>query len=214
MIFHAHAIEKGLSRSNFRPGFGKIAVPGLAKEMNAWLSAGYSTDDPPYVQSSAAVMKTYFDRHAALQTDVSAFRQLFSGAAQDLIDNTRHHEGGVLPAEQVREIRLDEDDHRGFLDVVYGRRSVREFTDEPVSDEDVSRAVQIAMQSPSVCNRQAARVHQFEDPQIIKSVLDIQGASTATRCRPPACCWSRRTSTRSSSPPRSATSRSSTAGCS
>ncbi|GAB6936581.1 polysaccharide pyruvyl transferase family protein [Isoptericola variabilis] len=174
MIFHAHAIEKGLSRSNFRPGFGKIAVPGLAKEMNAWLSAGYSTDDP-YVQSSAAVMKTYFDRHAALQTDVSAFRQLFSGAAQDLIDNTRHHEGGVLPAEQVREIRLDEDDHRGFLDVVYGRRSVREFTDEPVSDEDVSRAVQIAMQSPSVCNRQAARVHQFEDPQIIKSVLDIQG---------------------------------------
>ncbi|MFI2103378.1 polysaccharide pyruvyl transferase family protein [Isoptericola sp. NPDC019693] len=174
MIFHAHAIEKGLSRSNFRPGFGKIAVPGLAKEMNSWLASGFSVDDP-YLQSSAAVMKTYFERHAALETDVSAFRQLFSGAAQDLIDNTRHQEGGVLPAAQVRETRLDSDDQRGFLDVVYGRRSVREFTDEPVSDGDVSRAVQIAMQSPSVCNRQAARVHQFEDPQIIQQVLDIQG---------------------------------------
>lgn len=174
MIFHAHAIEKGLSRSNFRPGFGKIAVPGLAKEMNSWLVSGFSTEDP-YFQSASAVMKTYFDRHEALRTDVSAFRQLFSGAAQDLIDNTRHHEGGVLPAEQTREIRLDSDDQRTFLDVVYRRRSVREFTDEPVSDEDVSRAVQIAMQSPSVCNRQAARVHQFEDPRIIKSVLDIQG---------------------------------------
>ncbi|MFD6135463.1 polysaccharide pyruvyl transferase family protein [Isoptericola sp. NPDC060257] len=174
MIFHAHAIEKGLSRSNFRAGFGRIAVPGLAKEMNSWLASGFSIDDP-YLQSSAAVMKTYFERHAALQHDVSAFRQLFSGAAQDLIDATRHHEGGVLPAEQTREIRLEADDSRGFLDVVYGRRSVREFTDEPVSDADVSRAVQIAMQSPSVCNRQAARVHQFQDPEVIRSVLDIQG---------------------------------------
>ena len=174
MIFHAHAIEKGLSRSNFRAGFGKIAVPGLAKEMNSWLSSGSSTDDP-YLQSSAAVMKTYFERHAALKHDVSAFRQLFSGAAQDLIDNTQHQEGGVLPAVQTREISQETDDGRSFLDVVYGRRSVREFTDEPVSDLDVARAVQIAMQSPSVCNRQAARVHQFQDPDVIKSVLDIQG---------------------------------------
>ncbi|MEL7976403.1 polysaccharide pyruvyl transferase family protein [Isoptericola sp. F-RaC21] len=175
MIFHAHAIEKGLSRSNFRAGFGKIAVPGLAKEMNAWLSAGRSTEDP-YLQSSAAVMKTYFERHVALKSDVSAFRQLFSGASQDLIDNCTHTEGGVLPAGRTREIVLEtEDDERSFLDVVYGRRSVREFTSEPVSDAEVARAVQIAMQSPSVCNRQAARVHQFEDPDVIKSVLDIQG---------------------------------------
>jgi nitroreductase len=174
MIFHAHAIEKGLSRSNFRPGFGKVAVPGLAKEMNAWLSSGSSTDDP-YVQSSAAVMKSYFERHKTLKADVSDYRRLFSGASQDLIDNTTHREGGVLPAEELREISQETDDQRSFLDVVYGRRSVREFTDDPVNDGDIARAVQIAMQAPSVCNRQGARVHQFQDPRVIKSVLDIQG---------------------------------------
>ncbi|WP_084038975.1 nitroreductase family protein [Demequina sp. NBRC 110053] len=174
MIFHAHAVEKGLSRSNARLGFGKIAVPGLAKEMNAWLAAGRSLDDS-FLQSSAAVMKTYFDRHREKKFDVQHFRDLFSAQAQELIDTCTHEEGGVLPAQKVREIVLASNEDRSFLDVMYGRRSVREFTREPVSDEDIAAAVQIAMQAPSVCNRQGGRVHQFSDPRVIKSVLDIQG---------------------------------------
>lgn len=183
MIFHAHAIEKGLSRSNFRAGFGKIAVPGLAKEMNAWLAAGRDTEDS-FLQSSAAVMKTYFDRHATLKKDVSEYRNLFSPAARDLIDNCTHHEGGVLPASHIREIPGAGESDRSFMDVMYGRRSVREFTREPVSDEQIARAVQIAMQAPSVCNRQGARVHQFEDPQIIKAVLEIQGGFSGYQMPP------------------------------
>lgn len=183
MIFHAHAIEKGLSRSDFRAGFGKIAVPGLAKEMNAWLAAGRDLDDP-FLQSSAAVMKTYFVRHDSLNADVSHYRRLFSQAAQDLIDNITHQEGGVVPADQIREITNESDAGRSFIDVMYGRRSVREFTPEPVSDADIARAVQIAMQAPSVCNRQGARVHQFEDPRVIKSVLDIQGGFSGYKMPP------------------------------
>ncbi|WP_194422080.1 polysaccharide pyruvyl transferase family protein [Microbacterium abyssi] len=183
MIFHAHAIEKGLSRSDFRAGFGKIAVPGLAKEMNAWLAAGRGVDDP-FLQSSAAVMKTYFERHDLLKADVSQFRQLFSEASQGLIDDITHQEGGVVPADQIREITSETDTDRSFIDVMYGRRSVREFTSKSVSDADIARAVQIAMQAPSVCNRQGARVHQFEDPRIIKSVLDIQGGFSGYQMPP------------------------------
>lgn len=183
MIFHAHAIEKGLSRSDFRAGFGKIAVPGLAKEMNAWLAAGRDLDDP-FLQSSAAVMKTYFDRHDALNADVSHYRQLFSEPVREVIDSIVHQEGGVVPADQVREITSESATDRGFIDIMYGRRSVREFTPEPVSDDDIARAVQIAMQAPSVCNRQGARVHQFEDPRVIKSVLDIQGGFSGYKMPP------------------------------
>lgn len=174
MIFHAHAIEKGLSRSDFRAGFGKIAVPGLAKEMNAWVTTGRDLDDP-FFQSSCAVMQTYFQRHAALGADVSHFRELFSPESQTQIDNCTHQEGGVIAANLEREPVAKNEAERSFIDVMYGRRSVREFTSEPVRDDEIARAVQIAMQAPSVCNRQGARVHQFENPQIIKSVLDIQG---------------------------------------
>lgn len=174
MIFHAHAIEKGLSRENFRAGFGKIAVPGLAKEINGWLDAGHDLDDP-FLQSSAAVGRTYFERHASLKHDVSAFRKLFTPEALELVDGAAHGEGGVIPAEDERELPPRSAGSNGFVDVVYERRSVREFTDEPVHEDDIARAVQIAMQSPSVCNRQGVRVHQFDDPEMIKSVVDIQG---------------------------------------
>ncbi|MGO3090149.1 MAG: nitroreductase family protein, partial [Galactobacter sp.] len=174
MIFHAHAIEKGLSRSNFRPGFGKIAVPGLAKEINAWLAAGRSTEDTFFI-SSAGVMRNYLQRHEDLGVDVSHFWSLFGEQAQQLINAAHQREGGVLRATDEREATDVITRDRGFLDVIYGRRSVREYTPQPVLDAEISRAVEIAMQSPSVCNRQAARVHQFEDPAVIKAVLDLQG---------------------------------------
>lgn len=93
IMFHAHAIEKGLSRTNFRPGFGKIAVPGLAKEMNAWLAAEHSAKDV-FLQSAAAVMQNYFQRHALLKADVSDFRGLFTDRARKLIAECTHQEGG------------------------------------------------------------------------------------------------------------------------
>lgn len=175
MFFHAHAIEKGLTHSNFRPGFGRIAIPGLAKEMNAWLSRNLGSDDT-ILQSSASVMKAYFARNSETNTDVSHFRDLFSAASIEVIENGRVGEGGAFPAAQNREDPVQTpDDERPFMDVMYGRRSVREFTQTPVDDSAISAAVQIAMQSPSVCSRQGARVHQFDDPEIIKQLLEVQG---------------------------------------
>ncbi|WP_207306454.1 polysaccharide pyruvyl transferase family protein [Arthrobacter sp. S41] len=175
MFFHAHAIEKGLTHSNFRPGFGRIAIPGLAKEMNAWLSRGLGTDDT-IVQSSASVMKAYFARNEETNTDVSHFRNLFSVESQEVIAKGQLGEGGAFPASKHREDPVETpNDDRAFMEVVYGRRSVREFNDTPVDDSAIASAVQIAMQSPSVCSRQGARVHQFDDPEIIKQLLEVQG---------------------------------------
>lgn len=175
MFFHAHAIEKGLTHSNFRPGFGRIAIPGLAKELNAWISRGLDTSDT-IVQSSASVMKAYFSRNDETNTDVTHFRELFSPEAQRLISHGLLGEGGAFPAAQHREVPVETpNDQRPFMDVMYGRRSVREFTDQPVDDSAIKTAVQIAMQSPSVCSRQGVRVHQFDHPEMIKRLVDVQG---------------------------------------
>lgn len=174
IMFHAHAIEKGLSRSNFRGGFGKIAVPGLAKEMNSWLAVGRSPDDI-FFRSGASVMNAYFKRHREVRVDVSEFRDLFAPAVRTLIDEADGLQGGVLSATSSREPVVETNPENRFLDVVYGRRSVRDFPREPVSDEDIRRAVQIAMQAPSVCNRQAARVHRIDDPAAIRAALEVQG---------------------------------------
>ncbi len=183
LMFHAHAIEKGLSRSDFRAGFGKIAVPGLAKEMNGWIAMGRGVEDP-FFRAAASVMRVYFERHKSLNVDVSEFWRLFNASAQSLITKADDTDGGVLAAGSVREAKVETNQDRNFLDVVYGRRSVREFTSAPVHNEDIRRAVQIAMQAPSVCNRQGARVHLFEDASRIKAALDLQGGFSGYKMPP------------------------------
>lgn len=183
LMFHAHAIEKGLSRSDFRAGFGKIAVPGLAKEMNSWLAAGRPAEDQ-FFRIGAAVMNVYFTRHADLKTDVTEFRKLFAPEVQAFIDGADTDQGGVLAAQNERETRLAKSGTRNFLDVIYGRRSIREFTAEKVDDADLRAAVHIAMQAPSVCNRQGARVRVINDQREIEAALKIQGGFSGYQMPP------------------------------
>ncbi|WP_075292768.1 polysaccharide pyruvyl transferase family protein [Pararhizobium arenae] len=175
MMYYSHGFEKGLSRTtNFRPGFGEATMSQLAPEMNKWVAAGHSTQDS-FFQIAASVMHSYFERHKEAGVDVSHFMKLFSPAVQAEINKADKTLGGAVAAHADREPVLDSIQNRNFLELAFGRRSVREFTSEPVKNEDIRRAVEIAMQAPSVCNRQPARVHQFDDVDTMRAVLDLQG---------------------------------------
>jgi nitroreductase len=54
------------------------------------------------------------------------------------------------------------------------RHSVRNFAPDPIPDEVIARAVRIAQQTPSVCNRQAWRVHVYTAPEDKETVLRMQ----------------------------------------
>lgn len=175
LMFHSHGLEKGLSRNKgFRPGFGEAAIVPLAKEMNAWLAKGRSRDDT-FFKVAASVMHVYFERHKALNVDVEKFWNLFDPEVQKVIDDAIPDFGGATPADSLRE-RLPEDrQDKKFLDVVFSRRSVRDFNTDPVADAEIRTAVEIAIQAPSVCNRQAVRVHLFDDQDLMKAALELQG---------------------------------------
>lgn len=175
MMFYSHGFEKGLSRtSDFRPGFGEASIAPLAKEMNQWVAVGRSTKDT-FFQIAASVMHAYFERHKSLGIDVSHFRRLFSASVQKEIQEADADIGGAFTANTIREAEISDDQKRSFIDIAFARRSVREFISTPVAESEIQRAVQIAIQSPSVCNRQPARVHQFDNADVMRAVLDLQG---------------------------------------
>jgi nitroreductase len=186
LMYSAHAVEKGLSRVNFRPGFGLTPVSRLAKEMGAWYSLGRPIDDE-FFRAAASVMRAYFKRHEQLAFDISEFRAMFDPSIINLIMLADNEPGGVVPAYSDREESVQLESTRSFLDVVYARRSIRDFTSQSISDSAIHTAVQIAMQSPSVCNRQAARVHYFKEPDKIAKLIDIQGGFRGYE-KPPGLC--------------------------
>ena len=52
------------------------------------------------------------------------------------------------------------------IEMIYGRRSVRKFTDEPVTKEDIEKIVKVAQMAPSWKNTQTPRFTAVMDPAI------------------------------------------------
>src|SRR5699024_8074297 len=65
-----------------------------------------------------------------------------------------------------------------FKELAAYRYSIRDFGEEIVSDEEIFDAIQMATKTPSVCNRQAYRVYQIKNPEILKKVYNMQGGLT------------------------------------
>lgn len=60
-----------------------------------------------------------------------------------------------------------------FLDLSMQRRSVRWFTKKKVSRKLIDKALLVARQSPSACNRLPYQFRIFDDPQLVKEVVGI-----------------------------------------
>jgi nitroreductase len=183
LMFRAHALEKGLSHMEFRPRRGQRVLENLSGAMKAWLQGGRPADDQFFLAAASSV-RAYFDRHEALGVDVSDYRALFDEASLAEIGKADGIQGGVIEAAREREPRPETAGNRSFMDVVFGRRSIREWTDAPVDDADIAKAVRIGMQAPSVCNRQAPRVHVFSDPALMQKALALQGGFGGYRMPP------------------------------
>jgi len=141
-----HGIEKGLSLPNPRYRFGLAKVHNLIAMVNEHIRK-YGLDSTAAAASSA----------------VLAYDEVND---TDLADR-------LYGVHQTRDLRV------GGTEVVMpmtfadpatflkSRRSVRQFTDEPVPRSVIEQAVAIAQNAPSVCNRQGCKVYAFDNPEVL-----------------------------------------------
>ncbi|MFN0195026.1 MAG: nitroreductase family protein [Aestuariivirga sp.] len=61
-----------------------------------------------------------------------------------------------------------------FLAFAETRHSIRQYASEPVPMPAIERAVRVAQQTPSSCNRQTCRVWVWTNPDDVRSVLALQ----------------------------------------
>lgn len=62
-----------------------------------------------------------------------------------------------------------------FAELTERRHAVRSYSDEPVTRTDLEKAVTMSLRTPSVCNRQPARIRIFTDRKLIGEALKVQG---------------------------------------
>lgn len=167
-----HVIEKGLSMPEFRPRFGVDMVSKLVDCLGEWDALRTCTSNEcenNQIFSAKAVLAAYAERHRELGVDVSDF---LSAEVLAGIDPENPTPGGTKPFEGV-----SLEDGAVFRRIVESRVSVRDFDiEQKPSHELIQRAVEMAVKSPSVCNRQTWRVHAFEGERAQK-MLSLQNGN-------------------------------------
>ncbi|MCK0122114.1 nitroreductase family protein [Loktanella sp. F6476L] len=146
-----HGVEKGLSLSEPRPGFGVDKIAFLMGKLR-----DYRTKfDPNGVPAATSALQSYqaFNAGHAIKNPTL---ETFLDKAED--DRT----GGTKPVTRDDILAIT---GKTGADFFWSRHSVRQYADTPVAMEMIHAAVDMARKTPSVCNRQGARVHVFADAQ-------------------------------------------------
>lgn len=171
MTFHAHSIEKGLSHKNIRLGFGEPALTSLSKVMQTYLEKGYGKKSEAY-QNATSVLEAYFTLHKNLEHDVSHIKSLFS---EEIISDAQANISGFGGVVHVSMVDKSNNREKNFKSLFNGRWSIREYDSRPVENALILEAIEISKKTPSVCNRQSARVTTIFDQNLIERTLSLQG---------------------------------------
>lgn len=172
IIFFTHQIEKGLSHTEFRYGFGKGVLAQIAPLLAALRRVDVNIARNDVYQTAVSALHEYRAKHEAKGVDLTYMRELFDPEIWAEIGATQDRTGGDLvirAADKTRNAELT------FVELMDARHSVREFSDEQVAVAEIKAAVDIAMRTPSVCNRQPTRVHIITNPELIKKAMPLQG---------------------------------------
>lgn len=175
LVKEYHRIEKGLALPDPRPGFAADtvgylidAVPALEGTAGPCLATRGSRD-------ALAAYAAWHDRTGAdLPADQAARLRAFLAATppDDAARNTPM--GGVVTLTRAEIAAATDIDYARFVNTRY---SVRQFTGDPVSRADIAAAVDLALKTPRVCNRETRRVHAAFAPDARARMLSFQNGN-------------------------------------
>lgn len=167
MLFHS--IEKGLVLPSPRPGFGRAKVNDLLTQIDRYLDLF----GPDHLVSSAL---RALDAYVLFNADQNGAISIIKDKVEELKERDRNEKKNAAGG-GYREMSRDEiwDTSRLDLQDFFDHRfSVRQFSTESVSDNDIRTAIRMAQKAPSVCNRQSGRVYVFDNDELGASVLACQ----------------------------------------
>ncbi len=162
-----HRLEKALIMEPRRPTF---ALDYIAETVEAYelYQRDPTLTDAKLARWSTDVLHAYF---AAVQTDdaLAELQARFEAAAGQSPDPEVQPHSPFLRGDSP-ELTVS---HEDLLQLAIRRRSVRWFEDRPVDRALIDKALLVARQSPTACNRQPFEYRIYDDPEEVRKVAAI-----------------------------------------
>ncbi|WP_197452904.1 nitroreductase family protein [Rosistilla oblonga] len=162
---NVHRLEKGLI---MRPRRDLFATDYVGQTVDCLKALSFE-EDPQLWKWAFDVLTEFFNAtHESRKTDKArqAFQQLAFNNPRGIVST----EERFIPSRASKHSEISWED---FRQLAIDRRSVRWFSKEKVDRADVCKAMDIALLSPSACNRQPFKYLVFDDPKLIQAVATI-----------------------------------------
>ncbi len=153
-----HSLEKGLSLKEPRPGFGINKVEQVLSNLEVYIDGNYNMDDNA-IEIIQGVLQEYIEFQKIngfnINKIIDRYKNIFSQNESSDIDKA----GGVL---EISDINITNEEKEALFKVINTRHSLRDYTDEEITMEEIDEAVGMALKAPSACNRQPTRVYVID----------------------------------------------------
>lgn len=163
-----HAIEKGMSIGQVRPGFGKAKATEFMEHLQQYINVG---GRQVFVNECCSILCQYVDFNKKLGADMNDIDSKIKAFC-----NKNHATITVFGG--VRDVRKDEvyeSLHKDFSFFSQSRYAVRDFGTDFISRKQVEEALKIAEKTPSACNRQSWKIHVFAGDDKRLRMFQLQG---------------------------------------
>lgn len=131
--------------------------------------------------SALAALHEYVVRHDGHKEALQYVKGLFAEGTWLEIQAQQSNLGGSTVIERSSKAN---NANLPFKELAENRHSIREYADQPVTYEELLPAIQLAMRTPTVCNRQPARLRIILNPELITKALNIQGGFNGYKIPP------------------------------
>lgn len=163
-----HRLEKGILMQPRRDVFARDYIEETVEfyEIASQRPAAFSNMDAGEMQWAHDVLAEYFSIVTDADPLITHARSRFEalppyGAPSDV----HPYPQGTLKRTDIT--------YEQMLELAQSRRSIRWFKDTPVPRELIDKALMVARQSPSACNRLPYEFEVFDDPEQVKEVGGI-----------------------------------------
>ncbi len=164
-----HIVEKGLSLPEPRMQFGEPRIRRLIKLSKEYIEA-YGEDS--LIKSIKDTLIAYLNFH---EDNQFVLKKEFDSLIRDfVVDETEIRQGGL---KTIKKLDSYAQSFSNATELIKGRVSVRDFSDQEVPLEDIKKIIDLATNTPSVCNRQGWYVHLYSDKNKIKELLSYQNGN-------------------------------------
>jgi len=168
-----HIIEKGLSLPNPRQNFGISKIQTLINKSEKYICE-YGLDD--FFIPIVGCLREYLSSNPELSNEnESVYNEITNFINKYFAENSIKKLGGtklLLKKDIERLIDIN------YLEFVKSRVSIRDFSNKEIDSKDIEVAIEIARNTPSVCNRQNWFVHFYDKREIINELLQIQAGGS------------------------------------